>query len=200
MDQEIKITAHLDPLQQNVCRLEADRPLYPEGSAYFDNRERAREAPLAEKLFAIEGIQVVRIAGNGVTLVQSGGEEWRDLAPRAAEVIRAHIRSGAAAVSSEFASRRLPDEQVRTKIQDIFNSVINPAIAAHGGYVRLIDVKASRVFLEMGGGCQGCGMADVTLRQGIETAIRQEVPDVADILDVTDHAAGTNPYYAPSTK
>lgn len=197
MDQEIKITAHIDAFQQNVCRLEVDRPVYPEGSAYFDDRQRAQESPLAEKLFAIDGIEALRIAGNQVTLIQSGFEEWQKLAPKAGEAIRAQLRSGWPAVSPEFAARRLPDDEVKAKIQQVFDTAINPAIANHGGYVRLIDVKDSRVFLEMGGGCQGCAMSLATLRYGIETAIRHEVPHVADILDVTDHASGTNPYYTP---
>ncbi|MCI0405247.1 MAG: NifU family protein [candidate division Zixibacteria bacterium] len=195
MDTEIKITAHLDPYQPNVCRFEVDRPVYAEGSAYFDDRGKASESPLAEKLFALDGIEAMRITGNEVILTQSGWEEWKSLAPKVGEVIRAHLRSGVPAVSSEFVARRLPDEAVKTKIQVVFDSLINPAIANHGGYVRLIDVKDSRVFLEMGGGCQGCAMSMATLRYGIETAIRHEVPTVADILDVTDHASGTNPYY-----
>ncbi len=195
MDSEIKITAHLDPYQPNVCRLEVDRPVYSEGSAYFDDRERAKDSPLAEKLFANGGIEAVRIAGNEIILTQSGWEEWKALAPKAGETIRTHLRSGEPAVSDEFVARRLPDEAVKSKIQGVFGTLINPAIANHGGFVRLIDVKDSRVFLEMGGGCQGCAMSMATLRYGIETAIRHEVPHIAEILDVTDHASGTNPYY-----
>jgi len=157
MDLEVKISAHLDPYQPSVCRLEVDRAVYPEGSAYFDDRQRAKDSALAEKLFAIEGIESVRIAGREVIVTQSGGEEWQTLAPKAGEAIRDHIRSGAPAVSNEFAALKLPDEQVKTKIQEIFDSLINPAIANHGGFVRLVDVKESRVLLEMGGGCQGCG-------------------------------------------
>jgi hypothetical protein len=152
MDSEIKITAHLDPYQQNLCRLEVDRPVHAEGSAYFDDRQQAQASPLAEKLFAIEGIEAVRIAGNGITVTQSGREDWQTLAPKVGETIRIHIRAGKPAVSSEFVARKLPEEQVKTKIQEVFDTLINPAIANHGGYVRLIDVKEDRVFLEMGGG------------------------------------------------
>lgn len=197
MDSEIKITAHLDPYNPNLCRLEVDRPVYAEGSAYFDDRTRVKDSPLAEKLFAIDGIESVRIAGNEITLVQSGWEEWKNLAPKAGEAVRTHLGSGHPAVSAEFAAQKLPDEAVKTKIQEVFDTLINPAIANHGGFVRLIDVKGSRVFLEMGGGCQGCAMSMATLRYGIETAIRHEVPHVVEILDITDHASGSNPYYMP---
>lgn len=200
MDQNIKITANLDPIRPEVCRLTLDRPVYAKGSAYFQSKGKAADSPLAAKLLEIEGIVAVRLAGNEVAITQTGWEDWQTLAPKAAALVRHHIRSGEPAVLPEFQSRLLPDEEVKAKVQEIFDTHINPAVAAHGGYVRLIDVKESRVFLEMGGGCQGCGMANVTLRQGIETAILDQLPQVADILDVTDHASGTNPYYAPSTK
>jgi Fe/S biogenesis protein NfuA len=68
----------------------------------------------------------------------------------------------------------------------------------HGGFVELIDVKNNSIYIRMGGGCQGCGAADVTLKQGIEKSIRELIPQVGEILDTTDHAAGRNPYYQPS--
>jgi len=66
--------------------------------------------------------------------------------------------------------------------------------------VRLLEVKENMVYVQMGGGCQGCGMADVTLKQGVEIAIRSEIPEVGEIMDTTDHASGDNPYYSPSKK
>ena len=92
------------------------------------------------------------------------------------------------------------DSRIRAKIQDLLDTAINPAVAGHGGVVSLVDVKDKMVYLQMGGGCQGCGMVDVTLKQGIETMIREELPEVVEILDVTDHAAGQNPYSAASKK
>ena len=82
-------------------------------------------------------------------------------------------------------------------IRDLLNTQINPSVAEHGGHIALIDVKPDTVYIRLEGGCQGCGMADVTLKNGIETAIRQAVPAITAVLDVTDHADGTNPYYAP---
>ena len=83
------------------------------------------------------------------------------------------------------------------EIQKVLEEKINPGVAMHGGFVELIDVKENRVFLKLGGGCQGCGMVDVTLKQGIETMIKEAVPTISEVLDVTDHASGTNPYYQP---
>ena len=87
--------------------------------------------------------------------------------------------------------------EMKEKIQQLLDESINPAVAGHGGFVQLIDVKDNVVYIQMGGGCQGCGMADVTLKAGIERMIMEEVPEVAEVLDTTDHASGNNPYYTP---
>ncbi|WP_288903501.1 NifU family protein [uncultured Sneathiella sp.] len=81
------------------------------------------------------------------------------------------------------------------QIRVLLETRINPAIAAHGGYITLIDIKDNTAFVEMAGGCQGCGMADATLKQGVEVEIKSAVPAIERVLDVTDHAGGANPYY-----
>jgi Fe-S cluster biogenesis protein NfuA len=82
-------------------------------------------------------------------------------------------------------------------VQDLLDKRINPSVAAHGGHIALIDVDTDdrTVFLRLEGGCQGCGQADVTLKQGIETEIKKYVPEVLHVLDTTDHANGKNPYF-----
>src|ERR1039458_8901242 len=74
----------------------------------------------------------------------------------------------------------------------------NPSIAAHGGRAALVAVQDASVYLRLSGGCQGCGMAKATLSQGIEVILREAIPEIANIVDVTDHADGTNPYYEPA--
>ncbi len=83
-------------------------------------------------------------------------------------------------------------------VQKVLDDEINPAVATHGGWVTLLDVKDDKVYIALGGGCQGCGMVDVTLKQGIEVRIKEMVPEIREIIDSTDHAGGTNPYYRPS--
>lgn len=80
-------------------------------------------------------------------------------------------------------------------IRDLLDSRINPAVAGHGGHIALIDVQGPRAYIRMEGGCQGCGMANVTLKEGVEVEIKKAVPTIREVLDVTDHAEGTNPYY-----
>lgn len=82
----------------------------------------------------------------------------------------------------------------------VVDEVINPAIAAHGGVVGVVGVEEGTVYIQMAGGCQGCGMASVTLSQGIESTLRDLVPSVTKVVDVTDHAAGSDPYYEQAKK
>ena len=80
-------------------------------------------------------------------------------------------------------------------VQAVIDQQVNPGIASHGGQATLIDIKDDVVYVELGGGCQGCSMAAVTLKGGVERLIKQAVPQIREIVDVTDHAGGTNPYY-----
>jgi Fe/S biogenesis protein NfuA len=90
---------------------------------------------------------------------------------------------------------RLLENPLAARVQAVLDEQINPGVAAHGGRVSLVGVEGDRVFVRFGGGCQGCGMADVTLKDGVVAALKREVPEVAEVLDATDHAAGENPYY-----
>jgi Fe/S biogenesis protein NfuA len=80
-------------------------------------------------------------------------------------------------------------------VQDVIDRQINPGVGSHGGVVTLVDVRDGTAYMRFGGGCQGCAAVDVTLKQGVEQAIRDAVPGISAIVDVTDHDAGTNPYY-----
>lgn len=89
-------------------------------------------------------------------------------------------------------------DPVAAEVQRVLDQDINPAVGQHGGWVTLLEVKDGTAYIQLGGGCQGCGMVDVTLRQGIEVRIREAVPQIREIVDSTDHAGGTNPYYKPA--
>ena len=81
------------------------------------------------------------------------------------------------------------------KIRRLLETEINPAVAAHGGRVELAGVEGAVVYLSFGGGCHGCGLVDVTLKQGIETRLKEVLPEIERVVDTTDHAAGANPFY-----
>jgi Fe/S biogenesis protein NfuA len=81
------------------------------------------------------------------------------------------------------------------KVRQLLDQQVNPAIAAHGGYASVVKVEDDKAYITMGGGCQGCAMSAMTLRQGIESAILGAIPEVTEVVDTTDHSVGENPYY-----
>ena len=87
-------------------------------------------------------------------------------------------------------------DPVARAVQEVLDRQINPGVGSHGGMVTLVEVRDGAAYLQFGGGCQGCAAVDVTLKHGVETAIRAAVPQVTAIVDATDHTAGTNPFYS----
>ena len=86
-------------------------------------------------------------------------------------------------------------DPVAARVHQLIQERINPGLASHGGRATLLDVRDGKVYLEFGGGCHGCGMVEVTLKRGVEATIKSEIPQITEVLDTTDHASGTNPYY-----
>ena len=199
-EQEIKIQAEV--LDSERCRFTVDRPVFRAGgSLQMRNREDASRSPLAELIFGIEGVTGVQLSGNIVTVAKNSADDWVTVGRKIGKAIRAHLQSEAAALSSalsETPADPAVEAQIRKRVQSVLDTQINPGVGGHGGRVDLLEVKGSTIYIKMGGGCQGCGMASVTLKQGIEKAIRQHVPEVTEIFDTTDHASGQNPYYSPS--
>jgi Fe-S cluster biogenesis protein NfuA len=189
----IQIKAEVDRQDIHTCRFTVDRPVH-DGSAAFYTSEEAKDNELADKLLKIPGIMKVELNNNLVDVTQGGSEDWRQLGKRVGSTIRAVLNPPPAIADGE----RLASEHVRAKVQQVLDEMINPGVASHGGFVELLDVQDDNIFIRMGGGCQGCGAADVTLKMGIERLIREQVPQVREILDTTDHGSGSNPYYAPS--
>ncbi|HXU39586.1 MAG TPA: NifU family protein [Blastocatellia bacterium] len=190
---QIQIKAEVDRNDIHVCRFTVDRPVH-DGQAEFYTAEEAKDNDLADKLLKLPGMMKVELDGNLVTVTQGGAEDWRQLGKRVGSAIRSFLNPMPEVAEGD----RLPSELMRTKVQQVLDEMINPGVAAHGGFVELLDVQDDNVFIRMGGGCQGCGAADVTLKMGIERLIREQVPQVREILDTTDHGSGQNPYYAPS--
>jgi Fe-S cluster biogenesis protein NfuA len=160
----------------------------------------AVHSPLAQKIFALPAIKCVLVGGNLLTVTaQAPLDDWRSTAKQIAVLLRDHLRSGLPAVLPSYrtaAGAGSLEAGIRGKIVETLDSQINPAIASHGGSISLVDVRGTVVFIQMAGGCQGCASSSATLQLGVENAIRNVAPEVTEIVDVTDHAAGVTPYYA----
>jgi Fe/S biogenesis protein NfuA len=88
-----------------------------------------------------------------------------------------------------------PQGELATRVKEVLDAQVNPAVSAHGGEIVLVDVKGSEIFIQMAGGCQGCALSRMTLKQGVERMVRQAIPEVTAVHDVTDHTSGENPFY-----
>ncbi len=201
---EIRITA--EPIDSARCKFLVSEPLHAGGVRRFESPEEAKGSPLAEALFAIPGADVaeVIVSANLVTVAKRSPAPWQALGKAVGQAIRSVLASGRPAVTARPAAPvgggGADDDTLYERVADLFDTQVNPMVARHGGRVELIDVQDAVVMLRMAGGCQGCGMADVTLRQGIEAMLQQHLPEVKGIVDITDHTAGSNPYFAAAKK
>jgi Fe/S biogenesis protein NfuA len=86
-------------------------------------------------------------------------------------------------------------DPLAAQVQAVIEQKVNPGIAVHGGRVTLLDVDQGVAYINMSGGCQGCGLASVTLKQGVEKMIRESAPEIVQVIDTTEHALGLHPYF-----
>lgn len=200
---DLRITA--EPIDNGRCKFVVSEPLYTGGVRRFASPGEASGSPLAEAIFAIPGAEVseVIVSGNLLTVVKRSPAPWPAVGKAVGQAIRSALASGRpplAPPSVAATASRTDDDALYERVADLFEGQVNPMVARHGGRVELIDVQDAVVMVRMAGGCQGCGMADVTLRQGIEAMLQQHVPEVKGVVDITDHTAGANPYFAGSKK
>lgn len=196
MSERIKITGELtnDP---DVCLFHLEKPILEDWTVSFASADEAVGSDLAERLFAVEGVSRVSVSGSTITVTKNVDTPWPCLAGEIGAAIRAAFASGKPLIAGSAIEKlkAMPPEEIEVLVAELFEERINPALAAHGGFVRLVKVEGRDVYVEMGGGCQGCAASRATMKYGVESAIRRVAPHVRHVIDVTDHAAGTNPYY-----
>jgi IscR-regulated protein YhgI len=197
---EIRITA--EPIDEHRCKFVVSQPVHATGVRRFSSAQEAAGSPLAEAIYAIPGAGVseIIVSGNIVTVVKRSPTPWSAIGKAVGGAIRSALGSAAPAVAPKAVGAAADDDTLYERVAQLFDEQVNPMVARHGGRVELIDVQDAVVMLRMGGGCQGCGMADVTLRQGIEGMLAQNIPEVRGVVDITDHAQGANPYFQASKK
>lgn len=215
---EYSVTIRAEPIDTIRCRFFVNRALDPGRWAYFGDRGAATGSPLAERLLAIEGVTAVLISHDSATITRerpsgipvigpalfrlrrlmgdarAGADSWPRLGKQVGEAIREHLATDDPAVS-EAAHAAMPTAtELADRVRQVLDEHVNPVVAGHGGRVELVEMKDNVAYLRMGGGCQGCGLADLTLRHGVEAILRDLVPELGPIFDLTNHAAGTAPY------
>ena len=197
-DQPISIRAEVSLVDGDTCKFTVSRSLHPGGPCLFASREQAASAPLGQRLFALGGVASVLIADNVVTIGKAPGASWTGLKAAIGAAIRTQLLSGVPALLEAAGRSGAPgrsDAELGVAIQQLLDREVNRAIANHGGKISLVDVRDGRLFITMSGGCQGCASSQVTLRQGFEVMVKRVAPEVTEIVDATDHAAGQRPFH-----
>ena len=204
VDSAIAITAETSLADPDTCKFTVSRTVHRGGPYFFDNQERAAGSPLVERLFALGGVVHVLVADNVVTVGKEPSASWSELKSAIGAAIRTQLLTGTPGILDLSPAMAGPpvdlSGDVAQRVVQVLEQQINPSIAAHGGRADLVAVEDAAAYLRLSGGCAGCGMAAVTLSQGIEVALRESVPEITRVIDVTDHAAGTNPYYEAAKK
>ena len=196
MENPIKITGELTP-DPAMCHFHVEQPVLEDWTVTFNQPEEGLGSALVDELFAVAGVVRVAVSGSTITVTKQVPDHWQQFAPAIGKAIRAAYASGRPLVAPAVVEKleQQPLDDVEGLVAELFEDHINPALASHGGFVRLVKVEGRDVYVEMGGGCQGCASSKATLKHGIESAIRRVAPQVRHIIDATDHASGTNPYY-----
>lgn len=193
---KIPVTAQVHPSNPRVCLFTVGRPLFPGDSYNCASAQMAKGSPLLEALFALQGVVQVWVMDDRLTVEKDSEEEWPLFGKRVAKTVRDLLKSGREPLVAPHRSRTGVEEHIRKRAREVLEAEINPSLAAHGGRVDVADVQGTTVKVIMSGGCQGCGSAAVTMRQGVEKSLMTRIPEISEIIDDTDHAAGVNPYFS----
>jgi Fe-S cluster biogenesis protein NfuA/Fe-S cluster assembly iron-binding protein IscA len=178
-----------DPALRVTLAPDTDRRSPLEGRPYVISLVEREDKEKTEIAINVDGIRVFLNLDtsnllSGATVGWEEGSGFRVATPEAPRPA-ARPEGSAPSVSGPLAER----------VQALFDEMVNPRIASHGGAVELVDVDGDAIYIRMTGGCQGCAASAATLRMGIERTVREELPEVGEIIDITDHAAGVNPYF-----
>lgn len=193
--EQIRITAEPQVIPTN-CLFRVDRSLSVT-TLYTSDPTWAQEwMPLAAALFAADAdVRGVRVADAEVLIsLAAVPKDWRETARTLGSALRNHLQAGGVVAKEGAADAMVGDDLVRQQAQTIIDRDLNPSLASHGGWVEIQASRGPDLYITMGGGCQGCGSAAMTMKQGVEVALRNGVPGIGAIHDATDHAAGANPY------
>ena len=197
-DPTITIRAETSLADPDTCKFTVSRTVHPGGPFFFDSTERAAGSPLVERLFALSGVAHVLVADNVVTIGKESSAPWSELKSAIGAAMRTQLLTGVPAIFQappRTATRGRTDAEIRVLVQELLDGEVNRSIASHGGKISIVDVRDGNLLIAMSGGCQGCAASSVTLRQGFEVMVRRVAPEIVDLVDTTEHAAGKQPFY-----
>ncbi|MES2769509.1 MAG: NifU family protein [Bdellovibrionota bacterium] len=177
----------------------------------YPSSTQAERSPLANKIFGFPWTEQVTVGTDHVVVKKQDWVDWEMLAEPLAGLIKEHfdmlksdgvqdfeenppLKTVDPTKTAEELSSSLAQNPFAAQVQKVLDSDINPMVASHGGKVSLVDLTQDTVYVKLEGGCQGCSSSQATLKQGVEIAIKRALPSIQNVIDVTDHASGHNPY------
>ena len=162
--------------------------LLPRGTASFTSKASAESSPLAKRLMEIPGVSSCMIGSNFVSVTKSDEGDWEVLDVKTREALKAHVASGVPAVNpislDQMAVPPAEENDLTRRIREVLDRDIRPAVAMDGGDVVFERFEAGVVYLYMQGSCAGCPSATATLKMGIETRLKQAVPEVQEVVSL----------------
>ncbi len=197
-DLPVSIRAETSVNDPDTCQFIVSRSLHPGGPFFFSNKERAAGSPLVERLFALPGVANVLLAESVLTICKEPIASWSGLKAAIGTAIRTQLLTGVPAILEMYlhtSTSGRSDAELNTAIQELLDKEVNRSIANHGGKISIVEVRQGKLFITMSGGCQGCASSQVTLRQGFEVMLKRVAPEIEEIVDTTNHAAGKQPFY-----
>lgn len=189
-----RIQAQSSASDHDVMGFVLDAPVQPGRTARFDGPHDS--APLSQALFAVASVRHVEVSEATIWVRKETGADWAILKPAIAAAIREVLDDTEAPLGAASAEPADPDALLLRAVEDLLARQVNPSVAAHGGHIAVENVADGRVYLRMSGGCQGCAASSATLRDGVERMLRAALPQIREIVDLTDHDAGSTPFYA----
>ena len=177
-----------------VCKFVVDRPIIKMGDAAYFRKGMEGKSRLPKSLFELGYLTKIGIEGDTLVLTSDMKDiSWPERGKEIGKVIRDFIALDVPPIVLEAIEEQ--NDEVFEEVAALIKTHVNPSIASHGGIVTLMRVVGDKAYVKMGGGCQGCAASSVTLKAGVESMIKAKVDEINEIVDITNHDAGVNPYY-----
>tara|TARA_Y100000590_G_C15439856_1_gene908439 strand:- start:120 stop:683 length:564 start_codon:yes stop_codon:yes gene_type:complete len=167
------------------------RIVMKQGTAFFQNKEREVNSPLAKRLFNVDGVKGVFLGSDFVTITKSEDLEWQILKPYLLGAIKEHYESGdevilKASVDETVVDKNNKDSDIVKQIKELLDTRVRPAVAMDGGDIIYDSFEEGIVYLQMQGACSGCPSSTATLKSGIENMLKHYVPEVKEVRSVLE--------------
>jgi Fe-S cluster biogenesis protein NfuA len=182
----VNISAQITP-NPNTLKFVVDQILLDYGSIDFSNVEKAESSPLVKALFAQNGVVGVLVGTNFISVTKSNTVDWTELAEPIIDVLHKDIDAGGTLVDTSLLDGPAtsgPDSEIESKIRTILDNEIRPAVAMDGGDIIFHSYKEGVVMLHLQGACSTCPSSTLTLKMGIENRLREEIPEIVDVIQI----------------